>query len=142
MKMNKNTFKSIGAILAGMITIVALSVGTDSVLESVGIFPPPDQGLFISWMLMLALVYRSVFAVAGGYVTARLAPIQPMRHVFLLGIIGVVASIFGTIAGWDLSAHWYPILLVLTALPCTWLGGKLSMNQPKDVNAENSYEKI
>ena len=123
--MNKSSFKSIGSVLAGMITIVALSVGTDSVLESLGIFPPQDQGLFIPWMLLVALLYRSVYAVAGGYVTARLAPDRPLRHAIILGLIGVVVSILGTIVGWDLSAHWYPIALIITALPCTWLGGKM-----------------
>jgi MFS family permease len=120
-----STIKSIGAVLAGMITIVALSTGTDWLLERLGIFPPPEQGLFIVWMLLLALVYRSIYAVAGGYVTAMLAPDRPMRHAIILGIIGIVASIAGTIVGWDLSAHWYPILLIITSLPCTWLGGKL-----------------
>jgi len=123
--MNKNTFKSIGAVLAGVITIVALSAGTDFVLESLGIFTPPDQGFFTPWMLMLALVYRSIYAVAGGYVTAILAPDRPMRHAIILGIIGIVASTVGAVVAWDLSAHWYPIALVITALPCTWLGGKL-----------------
>lgn len=44
--MTKTTLKSIGAILAGFIMVVVLSIGTDSVLESVGIFPPPGTGLF------------------------------------------------------------------------------------------------
>jgi len=123
--MNKNTFKSIGAVLAGVITIVALSVGTDFVLETLGIFPSPDQGLFIPWMLMLALIYRSIYAVTGGYVTATLSPTRPMRHAIILGIIGIVASTFGAVVAWDLSAHWYPIALIITALPCTWLGGRL-----------------
>jgi hypothetical protein len=108
-----------------MITIVALSVGTDSALESLGVFPPQDQGLFIPWMLLVALLYRSVYAVAGGYVTAMLAPDRPLRHAIILGVIGVVVSLLGTIVGWDLSAHWYPIALIITALPCTWLGAKL-----------------
>ena len=120
-----STIKSIGAVLGGMVTIVALSTGTDWLLERLGIFPPPEQGLFIAWMLLLALVYRSVYAVAGGYITAMLAPDRPMRHAIILGIIGVAASIVGTIVGWDLSAHWYPILLIITSLPCTWIGGKL-----------------
>lgn len=120
-----NTFKSIGAALAGIIVIVILSVVTDYILESTGIFPPPDQGLFVTWMLMLALVYRSIYGVIGGYVTAAIAPARPMKLVIILGIIGTVASIFGAIAGWDLSAHWYPIALVITALPTTWWGGKL-----------------
>jgi len=123
--MNKNTFKSIGAVLAGVITIVALSVGTDFVLEKFGIFPAPDQGLFIPWMLMLALVYRSIYAVAGGYVTAMLAPSRPMRLAVILGLIGIVASTVGAVVAWDLSAQWYPIALIITALPCTWLGGRL-----------------
>jgi len=140
--MNNNTIKSIGAVLAGMITIVALSVGTDWGMEELGIFPPTDKGLAAPWMLMVALAYRCLFAVAGGYVTAMLAPNRPMRHAIILGIIGVAASILGTIVGWDLSAHWYPILLIITSLPCTWLGGKLKIGQPEYRNTENTYDKI
>lgn len=123
--MNKKTLKSIGAILAGFLTVVILSVGTDFVLETLGIFPPAGQGLFVSWMLILALIYRIIYTIAGGYVTAILAPDRPMQHAIILGIIGIVFAIIGTIVGWKLSAHWYPIALVITALPCTWLGGKL-----------------
>ncbi len=123
--MNKTTLKSVGAILAGFITVFVLSIGTDSVLESVGIFPPPGTGLFTPWMLMLALVYRCAYTVAGGYVTATLAPDRPMRHAIILGIIGIIAATLGAAAGWNLSQHWYPIALIITGLPCTWLGGKL-----------------
>jgi len=120
-----NTLKSIGAVLAGFITVVILSVVTDYVLETLGIFPPPGQGLFITWMLILAFTYRFIYTVIGGYVTALLAPANPMRHVIILGIIGTVAGTVGVFVGWDLSDHWYPIALAVTALPFTWLGGKL-----------------
>ena len=123
--MNKNMAKTIWAVFAGFLTVVILSVGTDSILEKLGIFPPPDQGLFITWMLVLALIYRCVYTVAGGYVTAWLAPDRPMRHAIILGIIGTVAATIGVVVGWNLSQHWYPISLVVTALPCTWVGGKL-----------------
>lgn len=122
------TLKSIGAVVAGVVTIVALSVGTDFILETIGIFPPPDQGLYVPWMLMLALIYRSAYAVAGGYVASILAPDQPMRHAIILGIIGIVASIAGAIVGWDLSSHWYPVALIITSLPFTMLGGRLKLN--------------
>jgi hypothetical protein len=114
-----------------MITIVALSVGTDFILEALGIFPPPDQGLFTPWMLVLALVYRSIYAVAGGYVTAFLAPNRPLRQAIILGIIGIAASILGAVVAWDLSPHWYPIALIITALPGTWLGGKLKISNQR-----------
>jgi len=129
--MNRNTFKSVWAVIAGMIVIVALALGTDFVLERLGIFPSPGQGFFIPWMLMLALIYRSFYVVAGGYVTAMLAPNRPMRHAIILGIIGMVVSIIGTVVGWDLPHHWYPIALVITTLPCTWLGSKLEITKTK-----------
>ena len=118
--------KSIGAILAGFLTVVILSVGSDFILESVGVFPPAsDQGLFTTWMLVLAFLYRSIYAVAGGYATAMLAPTNPARHVIVLGVLGVIGGVMGVIAGWNLSQHWYPIALAVTAFPLVWLGGKL-----------------
>lgn len=120
------TLQSIGAVLAGFITVVILSVATDTILESLGIFP--EQGLFITWMLVVALLYRCLYTVIGGYITARLAPRNPLRHSIILGCIGTVAAIMGTIVGWNLSQHWYPIALVVTAIPCTLLGGKLYEN--------------
>lgn len=117
--------KSIGAVFAGFLTVVILSIVTDTILEALNIFPPLGQGLFITWMLVVALIYRCIYTVAGGYVTASLAPDKPMRHVIILGIIGIVAGSAGVVVGWNLSQHWYPIALVVTAMPCTWFGGKL-----------------
>jgi uncharacterized BrkB/YihY/UPF0761 family membrane protein len=125
--MNKNTFKSIWAILAGFITVFVLSVLTDLVLEKLGIFPPQTQPeAYTWWMLLIALIYRSIYSVAGFYLAGMLAPNRPMRHAIILGIIGTVFATLGAIANWNLSANWYPILLVLVTLPCAWLGGRLA----------------
>ena len=78
-------------------------------------------------MLALALFYRTVYTVAGGYVTAKLAPQNPMKHVMILGVIGTLAGIGGIVAGWNLSQHWYPIALAVLAYPSVCLGGKLKM---------------
>ncbi len=125
--MKKNTFKSIGAVLAGFVTVVVLSTGTDFILETLGVFPPLTEPQSYTWlMLMFALIYRSMYTVAGGYITARLAPDRPIRHAIILGIVGIVAGTVGVIVAWNLSPqHWYPIALIIAALPCTWLGGKL-----------------
>jgi hypothetical protein len=87
-----NSFKSIVCVVAGFLTVVVLSIVTDKILESAGIFPPATEGLFVTWMLALALFYRTVYTVAGGYVTAKLAPANPMRHVMILGVIGTLAG--------------------------------------------------
>jgi hypothetical protein len=126
----KNVFKSILAVVVGFLVVAALSVATDFVLEALGIFPPPsEQGLFIWWMLLLAFIYRSAYAVLGGYVTAMLAPQNPMKHVKILAIIGTIGGILGVIAGWNLSDHWYPIALAVTAYPLVWWGGKLRLKK-------------
>jgi hypothetical protein len=121
-----NILKSIGAVVAGFLVVAMLSIGTDWALERIGVFPAPsEQGLFITWMLVLAFFYRSVYAVLGGYVTAYLAPSHTMRHVYALAIIGTLGGIAGVIQGWDLSQHWYPIALAVTAFPLVWWGGRL-----------------
>jgi hypothetical protein len=65
--------------------------------------------------------------VLGSYITARLAPHAPMKHALILGGIGFVLSLAGAIgaSGMNLGPMWYPIALVITTLPCTWLGGYL-----------------
>jgi len=57
-------------------------------------------------MLVFAFFYRSVYTVAGGYRTAKLAPHRPMRHAVILGLAGVVARALGASVAWDESPHW------------------------------------
>jgi len=117
--------KSIWAVVAGFLTVVVLSTVTDKVLEATGIFPSPTEGLFITWMLAIALLYRTIYTVLGGYVTAWLAPQNAMKHVWVLAIIGQIGGIMGVVAGWNLSQHWYPIAIAVLAIPSVWLGGWL-----------------
>ena len=122
-----NILKGIGAILAGIIFIVISHTGTDFVLEKLGIFTPPDQGFFITWMVVTATVYRSLYTIVGGYITAALAPEPRMRYVVILGVIGLVTSTLAAIQTipMKLGPSWYPIALAVLALPCVWIGGKL-----------------
>ena len=122
-----NILKGIGAILAGMIFIVVTHTATDLVLESLGIFPQPNEGFNTTWMVVTATIYRSIYTVGGGYVTAVLAPEPKMRYVLILGIIGLVISSLAAVATipMKLGPAWYPIALAVLALPCVWLGGKL-----------------
>jgi multisubunit Na+/H+ antiporter MnhB subunit len=128
-----NVLKSIGAVLAGFIAVFILSVGIDAVLEKPGVFPPQkNPAAYVWWMLLLALVYRSIYTVAGGFITAALAPNWPMIHAIILGVIGLIFALLGLIVNWSKtgpSSLWYPLLLVILALPCVWLGGKLKIGK-------------
>lgn len=119
--------KSIGAVLLGLITVIVLSLGTDQVFHSLGVYPPWGDPMRETSDNLLALLYRTVYGVLGGYIAARFAPGNPMRHAMVLGFIGLVLSAAGAVATipMDLGPSWYPISLVLVALPGAWLGGVL-----------------
>lgn len=126
--MNKNTLKSIWAVLAGFIIVFALSYGTDFGLLAAGVLPKGGLPMYGSELLIITIiVYRSIYNVVGGYIMARLAPNHPMAHALTGGMIGFVLSLVGTIATRDmnLGPAWYAWAIVLVALPTAWLGGKL-----------------
>jgi hypothetical protein len=121
--------RSAAAVLGGLVAVFVLSLGTDQVLHTLQVFPPWGQPMYEMGLLLLALAYRIVYGVVGGYIAARLAPRNPMRHALALGVVGLVLSTAGAIGMRDLGPSWYPIALVLTALPCAWLGGALHRAQ-------------
>lgn len=130
----RRVLRSTGAIAAGFLSVAVLSLATDQVLHMLEVYPPWGEPMRDTDDNLLALFYRSVYAVTGGYVTARLAPAWPMRHVLILGCIGTLLSAVGAYAaiGMDLGPAWYPIALVVAALPLTLLGGRFG--QPKAEN--------
>ena len=120
--------RSAGAVAAGFVATALLSLGADVVMHATVVFPtwgqPMSDGRFV-W----ATVYRIVITVLGGFITARLAPRKPMTHVLVLGAVGFVVASAGALATWsqgpEFGPKWYPIGLVVTALPCVWAGGVL-----------------
>ena len=126
--------RSIGAVLVGIFAGVALTIGTDFALHASGVFPPVAQQPPMSDALfLLATAYRIVYGIAGSYIIALLSPGRPMQHALVGGAVGLVVSIVGAAVTWNmvpsLGPHWYPLALVVTALPCAWLGGRLRIMQ-------------
>lgn len=119
---------SILALLAGFFFVVTLSLATDLALHAVGIFPAFDQTMS-NRLLSFATAYRTIYSVAGSYLTARLAPNRPMQHALLGGVIGMFLAIVGTVVTWNkapqFGPHWYPVALIVLAMPQAWLGGFL-----------------
>jgi hypothetical protein len=74
---------------------------------------------------------RSIGAVLTGMlvgIIARLAPDRPMQHALVGGVAGLAVSILGAAVTWNkgpaFGPHWYPLALVVLALPQAWVGGK------------------
>ena len=130
--MKSNVLRRIGAVLAGLVVIFVITTIVDIVLHVTHVFPPWGQPMSGA-LFGVALAYRIVIAVLGGWATARLAPDFPVRHAIALGIVGVVISAAGTIATWnrgpEFGPKWYPISLVVISIPSAWLGGVLGKDK-------------
>lgn len=121
------------AILAGLAAVIAPSLIADQVMRALGVFPSAAQPMQGDGLFAIAFGYRSLFAVLGGYVAARLAPDSPVRHAFILGGIGTILAGLG-VAGalaMDIRPFWYPVGLFVVALPLSWLGGALGSARGK-----------
>lgn len=119
--------QSIWAVLAGFIAAALLAIITDEILHLAKVYPPWSVRFDSPALNALALGYRIVFTVFGGWLTARLAPQDPLRHAFILGLVGLPFGIAGVVVGIsrDLGPAWYPIALVISGLPAAWFGGVL-----------------
>ena len=127
-KPQRNILRSVGAVVAGLLFVIIITTATDALLHFTGIFPPWGQPMSDS-LFLLAFAYRIVYGIAGGYITARLAPGKPVQHAVLLGVVGFVLSLAGAAATWnrgpEFGPKWYPVALIAIAIPTAWLGGKL-----------------
>ena len=120
--------KSVLAVLAGLAVTIILSIVVDMIMYSTGAFPANGIDMTdANWSTSTA--YRIVIAIFGTWVTARLAPARPMKHALIAGGIGMVIATLGAVLAWnkgpEFGPHWYMLALVITALPCAWVGAKL-----------------
>ena len=125
--MNK---KSIWALVAGVLFVIVVTTIVDILLHLVGFYPPIGLPMNDRQSLV-ATAYRIIFSIAGAWITARLAPAKPMKHVMILGVLGTIIGVVGVVATWNrgLGPHWYPIALAVLAIPQSWVGGRLYQAQ-------------
>lgn len=119
-------WRSVWAVFAGVLFIIVVTTIVDVALHAAGVYPPTNQPM-TDKLAVLATAYRIVISIGGGWLTAKLAPADPMKHALILGLVGVVLGLIGVAVTWNLGLgpRWYPIALVVLAIPQCWLGGKL-----------------
>jgi hypothetical protein len=120
--------RRIGAVAAGLLVAVLPALAADAALRAAGVFPPAAERLSDA-LLLLAAGYRALFAIAGCWLAARLAPDRPMAHALALGALGLAAGLAGVAVAWragpEFGPLWYPIAVAASAPPCAWAGGAL-----------------
>jgi hypothetical protein len=117
--------RHVAAVLAGLATNFILGPAIDAVMHATHTFPPAGKPMS-NGLFALAFGYRAVIGVLGAYLTARLAPSRPLRDAMILGAVGIVLAVAGTIAMRGQGPLWYPLALVAITLPACWLGARLA----------------
>lgn len=131
-KPSRRVGRRIGAVVAGFLVIGVLDTTIDLIMHQTGIYQAWFQPMRSS-LWLLAISYRAMDGIIGGYVTARLAPDRPIAHALALGILGIVLSTAGVVATWskgpEFGPKWYSLTLVAIALPCSLIGGLIRARQ-------------
>jgi hypothetical protein len=123
-------WSSVWAVLAGILVAIVVTTMVDIGLHAAGVYPPLGEPISHAQAL-LATGYRVVIGIAAAWLTAWLAPRNPMKHAMILGGLGMVVALAGVVLTWnqDLGPRWYPIALVVLALPQSWAGATLFLRQ-------------
>jgi hypothetical protein len=128
----KRIGRSIAALAAGAAVAIVLSLGTDIALHAGGLFPALGQPMSDP-LLALAASYRTLYGVIAAFVVAKLSPHHPLQHALIGGLLGMTVAVIGAVTTWNsgLGPHWYPIALIVLAMPPAWLGGKFASQNKK-----------
>lgn len=128
----KRPLRSIGAILAGLLANIVIVGAIDAALRAASVYPAMFQPM-TERQWALALSYRLLFLLAGGYLAARLAPARPMRHALILGLIQTLLSLLFVLANWskpEFGPHWFALGVTVAGIPLAALGALPTSRHP------------
>jgi hypothetical protein len=125
MNIRKLPLRLILSVIAGIATAMVLSAFTHVILYLAGVFPRPGRPMFDTDLLLICLIYHSIYALAGAYVTAWLARDKARKAVFILGTKEAILWVLGTVLLWKHAAPWYNLTKALLGIPIALLGGRI-----------------
>ena len=115
------------AVLAGLVVILITSFGIEAVANPllVKVLGLPNEAALPHNMVVWAITFTYTFVcvIAGGWVTARLAPKLRERHALALGVIQSLLTIPAMLAFPAQAPIWGWILSMILVIPGAWLGG-------------------
>ena len=129
--------RSVLAILAGLVTLTALSFGIEAVADPlmIRLFAeslPTRSALSHSLpATVFMFAYGALSVAAGGYVAARLARRAPLRHAVMLGIVQSALTLLAMAAMWSHAPALNWIVSFVMAFPAALAGGWLFDRQAR-----------
>jgi hypothetical protein len=111
--------KSVIAVVAGLAIFGAALFAMEGVTGPVMDFTTRGQGLWLAW--------EAVGMIAGGYVSARLAPRAPAAHAIAVGAIEALMTAAAMVVMHDGRSlpRWFWIAGIALMMPAGWLGGAI-----------------
>ena len=113
------------SLVAGIAFSIVISVMTHLILYWCGVFPPLHKPMFETRLVIISLVYHSIYAIAAAFITAWLAKKQAKKAVFILGTKEAIMWLIGTLLLWKHAPPWYNISKAVLGPPLAWFGGRL-----------------
>ncbi len=120
---SKLPIRLILSVMAGIAFSMGLSALTHLVLYWSGVFPPLNKPMFETRLVIISLIYHSIYAIAAAFITAWLARKQARKAVFILGSKEAIMWLLGTILLWHHSPPWYNISKAGLGPILAWFGG-------------------
>lgn len=123
--------RSVLAILAGVVTLTAISFGIEAVADPLlmRLFPAslPTRAAFSHSLPteLFGFAYGVLSIAVGGYVTAWIARRAPILHAALLGSVQTLLTVWAIIAFGDHAPASNWIVTLIITLPSALLGGWL-----------------
>lgn len=133
----RNTFRSVGAIVAGILVLTALSFAIEAVADPLmmHLFPralPDANALKQSFPAHLVMFgYTFLCVMAGGYVTAWISRLAPVRDAVIMGAIEVLLTALAMRAFPHQAPLYSWIVGMVFCIPAAWLGGVLRVRTAK-----------
>lgn len=110
------------SIVAGFLFTAIITTVVDHIFHVTKVYPPYGEPFEKSSLLIMAFTYRALFAIAGAYITARIAKDKAHKAVLILGILGTIAWGAGLAKFWYLAPAWYNIGGLVLAIPYAFIG--------------------
>ena len=119
--------RTIFAVVAGFIAWTVLFLGSNSILSLTmpGSFKA-DGSTDSAAMLLLILLLSVIFSIIAGWITAKLATVNPQRNALILGIILLLVGISVQLQFWEVMPLWYHLSFLGLLIPGAIVGGRLS----------------
>jgi hypothetical protein len=121
--------RTVFAVLAGWALVGVFVVLTDGVIhamapqEYVAGRIPPD------WLAAISLATATLYSVAGGWLTARIASRKKWAHVVYLVMWGELMGLASAVMTWGKIQNWYQVGLLIAWIPAVLLGGYLHIGR-------------